>query len=328
MDASRYELKMWRLLFVIYAIMLEVGIHLPRLDFDSGDYPGPDKSMHLMAYSGLALLLWLTRWIRSVELLGVILFAWVVFDELTQAIPGLERSISMMDAVAGWIGSLLTIMFILASKPVGESLSRSRRSGYEMAFHQALSKGTNWLMLAVSGALGAVVMMPVFILVSGTFSDPNPYQAGMIGIGVGAGLASGAGLLAAMRHQVVSSPDDRFSVLMSGTMPVSEFLSLIFVPVIVCLLILAIPIIPFVLMTSYIGVLSAVPRDMITNIDLLYLGMISSLCLYWSRQRIAARYDRSHMDCIRCGHDIRHVRLEHGEGRCPECGTSFVQPGS
>ena len=73
-DLFRAHARPWRILFVAYAIGLTVATHWPDFRL-APEVPATDKSLHMLAFAGLAWLLWRTRWIRTrrvVALVGLV----------------------------------------------------------------------------------------------------------------------------------------------------------------------------------------------------------------------------------------------------------------
>lgn len=92
----------------MYAIALTIGTHWPKLRVE-GPVPSSDKIVHFLAFGGLAFLLWRTRWIAKVWVMGAIALAWTAMDEITQAMPGLGRTASLADVVAGAAGVVVAM---------------------------------------------------------------------------------------------------------------------------------------------------------------------------------------------------------------------------
>ncbi|MFW5653389.1 MAG: hypothetical protein ACOC0P_05030, partial [Planctomycetota bacterium] len=59
---QRFSLTFWRLTFVLYAVALTIGTHLPTFRPPGQQVLPVDKILHLIAFAGLAGLLMLTRW--------------------------------------------------------------------------------------------------------------------------------------------------------------------------------------------------------------------------------------------------------------------------
>jgi hypothetical protein len=92
---------------VVYALVLTVGTHWPALALGSEEQPAPDKLLHMLAFGGLAVLLWRSRWVRPLWLVVLLAVVWAAVDELTQGIPVLRRWVSWQAMVAGQMGVIL-----------------------------------------------------------------------------------------------------------------------------------------------------------------------------------------------------------------------------
>jgi hypothetical protein len=106
---------LWRAAFVIYAMALTTGTHWPKLQVHS-PVPSSDKIIHFLAFGGLTVLLWQTRWIRSLWLLLIVAAVWTALDEWSQNIPVLKRTATPIDVLAGVAGVLAAVLFIAVLK--------------------------------------------------------------------------------------------------------------------------------------------------------------------------------------------------------------------
>lgn len=126
----------WRALFVVYAVVMTAGTHWPALSVGSSDQVAPDKLLHLLAFGALAGLMLAARWFARPWPVALVAVAWVVLDELSQAIPILQRTVSWQDVLAGLSGVALAFAWAWALRPVA-------------------AVRTRWLRMAVAGGLGA-----------------------------------------------------------------------------------------------------------------------------------------------------------------------------
>ena len=153
----------WRIAFIIYALAMTTGTHWPELEF--GDQvPASDKFIHLTAFAGLTWLLWRTRWIGPRWLVAAIVVAWALIDELTQAIPGLNRHISSDDFLASMMGVLVVAAWLWALKPVGGRINRMRLALHTFAFQRVFIAPRNWLVfigLLLACSLPAAILWPI-----------------------------------------------------------------------------------------------------------------------------------------------------------------------
>src|SRR5262245_61391978 len=98
-------IKHWRMLFIAYALALTIATHWPRLQVDTG-LPGNDKTIHFLAFGGLTILLWQTRWVKRLWLCGLIVLVWSILDEASQELPGIHRTMTYTDLIANALGVL------------------------------------------------------------------------------------------------------------------------------------------------------------------------------------------------------------------------------
>jgi len=98
-----------RILFFVYAIAMAIGTHWPGIKI-TGPMPNPDLLVHVAAFGAWTLLLVLCRFfgpavsMRNVLICAGIAVGYAVFDEVTQAIPGLNRHAALQDFLADVIG--------------------------------------------------------------------------------------------------------------------------------------------------------------------------------------------------------------------------------
>lgn len=105
--------RWWRGAFILYAIALTVATHWPRLTIGP-EIPATDKEIHTAAFALATFLLWMTRWQRRMWMVMLIALAWAGLDELTQAIPIIQRTCSWLDFLADAIGVALATLAIRA----------------------------------------------------------------------------------------------------------------------------------------------------------------------------------------------------------------------
>jgi multisubunit Na+/H+ antiporter MnhC subunit/VanZ family protein len=180
----------WRVLFVVYAIALFTGTHWPRLDLDVGDLPAPDKILHMVGFAGLAFLLWRTQWITRTWLLLLVLLVWALLDEVTQAIPILGRTFSMLDVVGGWLGIVTVLIWRWALMPIGGPLNRTRCIMVEAVIDQLFLSRRTWLLAVIAGLAGACITgLPAGYLVM-QVQPPSTLAAGLAAAIVGGATAS------------------------------------------------------------------------------------------------------------------------------------------
>lgn len=188
-DSHTRAARPWRVLFVLYAIALTVGTHWPQLELHLVDLPAPDKVLHMLGFGGLAFLLWRTRWVRMQRggwPLAIIMLAWAAIDELTQAIPILGRTFSWLDILGGWLGIMLVLVWIWATKPIGSDAAQARYRVNERIVDDLFLQPRTWAMIVVAGLLGTAILgMPMALYVRSI--EPRFTLGAFASLGVPAG---------------------------------------------------------------------------------------------------------------------------------------------
>ncbi len=67
------------------------------------------------------------------------------------------------------------------------------------------------------------------------------------------------------------------------------------------------------------------PPDMKTAVGLTAIALIVARAVRVYRRREAKLYDRQHIHCRACEHDLQGTPITQGVGVCPECGAPFVR---
>ena len=116
--------KRSRVVFVLYALALTTATHWPALSVGTETFPAPDKPMHMIAFGGLLVGLWWTRWVPRLWQAGLIVLVWTALDELSQSIEVLQRTFSPQDMVAGQLGVVTALAWVWALGPAGGSDNR------------------------------------------------------------------------------------------------------------------------------------------------------------------------------------------------------------
>jgi hypothetical protein len=188
---TRRVARPWRVTFVLYALALTVATHWPALALGDETQPAPDKLLHMLAFGGLAVLLWRTRWVKSIWLLVLLMLAWAVADELTQGIPILRRWVTWQDTVAGQLSVILVGAWLWALGPLGGVPSRWRLAFQSFVVADLGAKLGTWLLAAAAGIAGAAVCglaaWIVFRVAGTVYGNPgNVIVAAMVGAIAGA----------------------------------------------------------------------------------------------------------------------------------------------
>ena len=113
-------LRSRRLALLLYALLLTVATHWPRLAL-SPEIPASDKTIHLIAFGILTILLWRSGLFGPRWLVAIIALAWAGIDEVSQGIPVLHRSVSWHDWIANACGVTCAMAIIWAMRPMQDA---------------------------------------------------------------------------------------------------------------------------------------------------------------------------------------------------------------
>ncbi|MCA9291876.1 MAG: hypothetical protein KDA25_12160 [Phycisphaerales bacterium] len=356
----------WRVAFVVYALAMTTGTHWPRLQLGTEDSPAPDKMIHYLAFAGLTVLLWGTRWVglRSAVL---IVMVWAAIDEVSQGIPALHRDISWADVTASELGIISAGLLGWAMRPVGGRANRLRLERHTFAFDVFMSRWTAWALLPVAAAtLGLGLGVVIYVCIRPWPAD-DPIQTGLlkfVAVAIGAMVAMHFVMLAGMFREVdrhparrpcfacgtsladlPRTPDGRlacpacgetahrFQWTLAPALPRGVHTRLAIVPAVVGLLL------GLALGASYLvlprlfdaATLSRhyyqLPLDLRFTFDVFLVVGIGAVVLRMYRSRLARLVDRQDVRCLACQHDLHATPAPDGTGRCGECGRTFTRLG-
>jgi hypothetical protein len=148
----------WRVAFVLYALLLTVASHWPALALGHEHQPAPDKLMHMLAFAGLLVLLWRTRWVKSPGPAVLLVVAWAAVDEVTQSLPILRRTFSWQDMVAGQLGAIVVGAWWWALGPTGGLPNRLRLAYQAFIVSDLCARWRTLLLGAAAAFVGAFVV--------------------------------------------------------------------------------------------------------------------------------------------------------------------------
>jgi hypothetical protein len=362
--------------FVAYALLLTTATHWPALDIGrvaGGGFESPDKIVHALAFAGLLVLFWRTRWVSRAWLAGVIVLAWAMLDELTQALPLLNRTFSMQDLMASQMGVVVILAWIGALAPVGGPANRLRIAWLGFVIDDLFARPAMWIVTALAGAGGAVVIGAVTwailanveldAIVRGSVVFPASITVGGFAGAVAAGLAA---IAAELKRRARTLGQDRpcFACGLNcrdttvgddgrgpcpgcGTSfhtgqwspPMVLPLSVVARGVGVAALAGAGFLVAAMLLYGLASVLSSridlfaallrswagLAPDMRLTIDVVLIAVAVAVAVRVYRGRQAVLYDRQHICCRWCDHDLSGTEVTTGYGRCGECGTPFAR---
>ncbi|MEE8459934.1 MAG: hypothetical protein V3S08_08670 [Phycisphaerales bacterium] len=362
-DLLRRNTRPWRAVFVAYALLLTTATHWPALDIGrvaGGGFKSPDKIIHTLAFAGLLVLLWRTRWVPRIWQAGVIVLAWTVLDEVTQALPVLHRTFSMQDLVASQIGVVVTLAWFRALAPVGGPANRVRIDWLGFVIDDLFARPGIWVLTALAGAGGAAVIgaatwailatVDLDAIVRASVVFPASITVGGVAGGIAAGLAAlAAGVRRRARTLGVLRPcfacgsscrDAAVAENGRGPCPAcgtvfhtGQWSPPMLLPLSVVArgagraalagagVLVAAMAVYFLVLRSWDGL----APDMRLTIDMALIAVAMAVAVRVYRGRQAPLYDRQHTCCRWCDHDLTGTEVTHGCGRCGECGTPFAR---
>lgn len=334
-EVSLHATRHWRVLFGLYAGALTAGTHWPRLSLGDAARP-PDKMLHFAAFGVLAGLLWQARLVRSPWMLLVTGTIWCTIDELTQALPGVGRSVSLYDVIASSLGILVATGVVIATRPTGGRRSRDRRERFDRTLDSLLARPGPWLAIASAASLGALVAVPLAVLLDSRLETRGAgfgsVAASLLGAGFGAGVAAPAAALAGLRHEdrrlvaagVFSAPMPMISsaaIVANAWKP-----TLLAFATVVGLGFLWAGLLALrahsLLAANLDAWLAGLPKGMTTVLDATALGLAGAVAISLARRGIARWIDAGDARCVACGHAFG----PQGASRCPECGVATEVP--
>jgi hypothetical protein len=346
-------------MFFVYAGAMSAGTHWPRLQLGDPTHP-PDKLLHFIAFGGLLFMLVRARFFAGLAANFLVALLWTALDEITQGIPGLGRSMSMEDIVAGWMGVTTTGLFLWATRPLAAPIVALRRQRFDAMIDLILSRRIGWIGFGVSVVGGIATVGPLSILANGFSAEPTPFQAAVVGAMLGAGSGGAAYLIIAMRSLEESLIERRLCLgcgeavgegadscaacgerpLLAQWLPMpglsrADILRACLTPTLgaIGVLILGLVLLqaaavliptspPILRLNAWWNGLS---KGMDTNIHALSLAALVAVTVERIRVRMARRIERCDAVCLGCRHDLRSTPANGGIGRCGECGAGFVR---
>jgi hypothetical protein len=334
-------------------VPLAVGTHWPKLQLGTGDMPAPDKLIHLVAFGGLGLLLARSGWLGRWWILAAA--AWIIFDEATQAIPGLNRTTSWMDPAAGLLGIGVVAAWGWALAPIGGPANRARLAFLRLAHDSVFARPTTWLWCALAGTAGASAIGAAAWWGLG-LRQPDDLFVSLVA-GAGAGVHFTLHALTARRRRelariracpwcAASGANLRFDAqgcapcsgcgrsLWIGqwradlSLPRGRLLRLARRPILAAAAMAAVAAAAWgvaVLAHAAWGIrlASRVPWEIASSVDLAGAGLAAAILVRVGRRQVAAAFDAQHRACLCCGHDVHGSPATAGEGRCAECGRTY-----
>jgi hypothetical protein len=162
-------LRRRRTVLVVVAALAFVATHWPRLELAGTGGAPLDKLAHALNFAVLTALFWQAGWVRRLPILPAVMVAWCSFDELSQGIPGLGRTVDLDDWLANLAGIAVSTAFIAALRPAGQGIAALAAARRRCALDSLLAHWTAWLNIATAAALGAAVGAPLGVLLDSWF---------------------------------------------------------------------------------------------------------------------------------------------------------------
>ncbi|MDG2053504.1 MAG: VanZ family protein [Phycisphaerales bacterium] len=353
--------KPWRVLFIIYLILIIAGTHWPQLAMGSEVHPPPDKLIHFLAFATAPILLVLTRWLPLIWVI-VLSLLFAVTDEITQHYFAFGRVYNPLDMIASVLGVFIASIWILALRPIGHDPRGvcTARTIYQL---NLLSwKPSFWW------RFGPVVLLPFFLITIVVwmilwfgFNQSNMEIAVLSGT-LYATWATYALVMKLVRHTPMTQCCFNCGTLCDSVtfnkqghaqcpscdtpLHAAQWDRL---PLPVGLLRRAIPpsfAMAFVYTLAIIALSAGfcwafaacyahfLDRNFPWNrvfVSLDVVGIVTAICLLFgltvwlTRSKIAAQLNKRQSSiCVICAHQLEDSVADQGQGACPQCGTTFL----
>ena len=355
-DSPQWWSAHWRRTAAVLAILvLLVGTHIPRLVIGPPE-DGPDKLLHFFGFAVIATLLRISDLGKSTLRTALLAIGLAILDEVTQELPGLNRSFDVMDLVADGGGTVTALAWCIALAPTrrGSFPHRLRQVRRFAGLRLLLASPMNWIHVATGGVLGAM-LIGVFLGVVGRNPIIGPIT--MVVVGAITGFVAAAVLVveAGARHSIeridrekrclsclrVASPGGVCQRCPGRYLPAPIGFAVpdrqVLLRVSVLVLALALFIVAFYfraipgLSTLQVTILDPVftwhgqlQTSMTMALDATLLGIFAASFVWWSRRRVAIASEHEGIRCLACGHDLQGTPHGLDGGRCPECGAEFA----
>jgi len=160
----RRVLRPWRWALLIFGVALAVATHWPRLRL-SPEIPASDKTIHMLSFACLTLLLWRSDLFGPRWMVAIIALAWSTLDEVSQGIPFLHRTVTWHDLVANACGVTCAMALIWAMRPLRQSEhfagpNETRARLFEFTFDEMFARRQPWIIgLAMALACAIVILI-------------------------------------------------------------------------------------------------------------------------------------------------------------------------
>lgn len=325
-DAIRAR-RTLRIVTTIVIALAAASTHIPKLSLGSDANPSPDKSEHMLLFAILTAGAWYSGWFRSLGILWLVGAAWAALDEWTQGIPALGRAPDMEDWAADMLGVTLAVAWIKATRPLGGPESRRRRAARDASYASIFARRWPWLAVLGGALLGACASLPFFLFVgerSWAMSQRQVVITGVAVVGIAAAYATIETLLRLVARPPYAPLPDRLLMRLIAGPALAAFALLILLTAVSQLALVLRPIVsPAAVAYDWFRQRSPTLRS---AVDLGGILLLAAWACHRARRNVAARVDRAHLECVRCGHSLTGLGVTKGAGRCPECGAEFLVP--
>lgn len=346
---GRLARRAWRIVAVASLTAFLVGTHWPalRLPEVEGGGPAADKFVHVIAFALMAVPWWWTGWFPRLWMLAVLGVVVAVLDEVTQELLPISRFFNVQDLIADLCGLAVAVPILWSLEPVGGEVARDEHARREAARLGAAAVPTNWLHFACAAALGALVVVPIGVMLGPTIR----IDEGVVAMGGGALGAAGGGLVAlslAARHRRTGWTRSGFADssiparwrIRRAEIPGRRIAALAWWPLLrsTAVVVPTLIVLRAAERAAFAGV--APPKDreegLLDGLDPMTSAAIGivviALGVAWAiratRLRLSAILDAGDRRCVACGAELRadSPTLESGipVARCPGCGGTFV----
>ncbi len=327
-DASfRRARRALRIVTALALLTLTTLTHWPALGIGTATDPGPDKTIHMLAFALVTAGVWFSGWIRSPWLLWIAGVLWAALDETTQSIPGLQRRMDWEDFVCDALGVTIALAWIAATAPLGGWHSRRRRAARDAAMADTFQHAWAWTIPALAAIVGALLALLIFTPIAArSWAMPRLQVTinGMLVLGLAAAIASVEILVRVRRPSPWPALPDRVHARLAAG-PVLAGITLLVVLTALSQLVLVLR--PRSTTAALLEEwYRRRPQTFRTALDLGLMLLIAAWACRWTRRRVARRIDRAHAACIRCDQDLRGTPVLGSTGRCPECGALYEVP--
>ncbi|MSR17640.1 MAG: VanZ family protein [Phycisphaerales bacterium] len=358
-SGNESDRRTWRRLALWVLALVFVGTHWPRLNLEAL-WIGSDKLLHAGLFGGLFYLWYRARVIERCLTLWIVALVYSGFDEWSQSLPFINRHTSVADFIADAVGVTVVAVFTaLHQNRVRGVPSRWRLLLRHAAVRSLLQSPQAWAAVLASAALGALLVMPVALMMFRGAMDRSAVTQGLWGALTGALIAGHIAIQFGVRHHAKricagrnclhcdqSIPDVVVDDSGAGACPLcheavhsgswveppSKSQTITWSDARRdCWKLIGLPLLGnlgngvFIFVGAVLWMKSTYPSDV--GLGLVVLGGGATIIIIASFEPLlkwsTTRADKEGEMCLRCRHDLRATASVKGIGNCPECGGKF-----